>query len=104
MNKKNTRKGFTTVELVVVIAVIAILATVLIPTFDGLIDDARESAALINAKNSYIQHMNDNAATGIIVSDGYITSGDYTFQVVGGQIQDEPVTIPSDSTAFINIG
>ncbi len=34
------RKGFTTVELVIVIAVIAILATALIPTFGGLIKSA----------------------------------------------------------------
>ena len=46
MNKKNNRKGFTTVELVIVIAVIAILATVLIPTFSNLITDAKESANL----------------------------------------------------------
>lgn len=44
MNKKNNRKGFTTVELVIVIAVIAILATVLIPTFSSLINKANESS------------------------------------------------------------
>ncbi len=45
MNTKNTtRKGFTTVELVIVIAVIAILAVVLVPTFSGLIAKANLSA------------------------------------------------------------
>ena len=44
MNKKNNRKGFTTVELVIVIAVIAILATVMIPTFSSLINKANESS------------------------------------------------------------
>ena len=34
---RNSRKGFTIVELVIVIAVIAILAAVLIPTFSSLI-------------------------------------------------------------------
>ena len=43
---KQTKKGFTTVELVIVIAVIAILATVLIPTFVSLIKRAEESAYL----------------------------------------------------------
>lgn len=37
------RKGFTTVELVIVIAVIAILATALIPTFGGLIKSANHN-------------------------------------------------------------
>ncbi len=43
------RKGFTTVELVIVIAVIAILAAALIPTFAGLIDNANHSADLQDA-------------------------------------------------------
>jgi len=41
--KKNLKKGFTIVELVVVIAVIAILAAVLIPTYKDLVNSAHES-------------------------------------------------------------
>lgn len=41
---KNTRKGFTITELVIVIAVIAILAAVLIPTFASLIKKANMSS------------------------------------------------------------
>lgn len=49
---KQTRKhGFTVVELVVVIAVIAILAAVLIPTFSGLVKSAKMSADTQLAKN-----------------------------------------------------
>lgn len=40
---KTKKKGFTIVELVIVIAVIAILAAVLIPTFSGIIKKANES-------------------------------------------------------------
>lgn len=39
------KKGFTIVELVIVIAVIAILAAVLIPTFSGIIQKANASSA-----------------------------------------------------------
>ena len=42
--KKSNKKGFTIVELVIVIAVIAILAAVLIPTFSNLIKKANMSA------------------------------------------------------------
>ena len=38
--KRNNNKGFTIVELVIVIAVIAILAAVLIPTFAGILHKA----------------------------------------------------------------
>ena len=48
--KKMNKKGFTIVELVIVIAVIAILAAVLIPTFANLISKANESAALQEAE------------------------------------------------------
>ena len=41
--KKNNKKGFTITELVIVIAVIAILAAVLIPTFSGVIKKAKLS-------------------------------------------------------------
>ena len=44
MIKRNNRKGFTIVELVIVIAVIVVLAAVLIPTFASIIDKANESA------------------------------------------------------------
>ena len=47
--KRNNKKGFTIVELVIVIAVIAILAGVLIPTFAGIITKAQDSAALQQA-------------------------------------------------------
>ena len=41
--KRNNKKGFTIVELVIVIAVIAILAGVLIPTFAGIVSKANKS-------------------------------------------------------------
>lgn len=41
---KKRRKGFTITELVIVIAVVAILAAVLIPTFANIIDKAQESS------------------------------------------------------------
>ena len=41
--RNTNKKGFTIVELVVVVAVIAILAAVLIPTFSGIIKKANQS-------------------------------------------------------------
>ena len=49
--RSKSKKGFTIVELVIVIAVIAILAAVLIPTFSSLIKKANESADLQNTRN-----------------------------------------------------
>ena len=41
--KRSNKKGFTIVELVIVIAIIAVLAAVLIPTFAGVIRKANVS-------------------------------------------------------------
>ena len=50
--RRNNKKGFTIVELVIVIAVIAILAGVLIPTFAGVVSKANASKALQEAQNA----------------------------------------------------
>lgn len=54
--KKMNKKGFTIVELVIVIAVIAILAAVLVPTFSNVISNAKDSAALSNAQAAYKEY------------------------------------------------
>ena len=55
--KKNNKKGFTIVELVIVIAVIAILAAVLIPTFTGVVEKAEENKAMQNARNAWTEYV-----------------------------------------------
>ena len=84
--KRNNKKGFTIVELVIVIAVIAILAGVLIPTFTGIITKANDSAALQQAANTYKESIAyaknatwDDNTEGTI--DAYVISGLYVFKV-----------------------
>ena len=64
--KRNNKKGFTIVELVIVIAVIAILAGVLIPTFAGIVAKANASKALQEAQNAYKE------AYALAIADGKI--------------------------------
>lgn len=66
--KRSNRKGFTTVELVIVIAVIAILAAVMIPTFVSLIKKAEESAYLQEKTNQMILDMQEE-----VLNQDYIT-------------------------------
>ena len=62
---KNTKKrGFTIVELVIVVAVIAILASVLVPTFTNVVTKAKESAAMQNARSAWTAYLVDVADTG----------------------------------------
>ena len=55
--RKMNKKGFTIVELVIVIAVIAILSAVLIPTFSGVVDNSKKTAAVADAKAAYQQYV-----------------------------------------------
>ena len=91
MNKKNNRKGFTIVELVIVIAVIAILATVLVPTFGNVIDKANASKNLQAARNELTNYMVDHAQDGaanLIIK----TADNAYFVVVNGQLSQTPYT------------
>ncbi len=90
---KNNKKGFTIVELVVVIAVIAILAAVLIPTFSSITNSARESAALQEAKSGSetilaltTGTLPENSAF-IVADDEESDTNDYTFVFAGQKIQ-----------------
>ena len=49
--KINKKRGFTLIELMAVIAIIAILATVLIPTITGYINRSRKSVVINQCKN-----------------------------------------------------
>lgn len=49
IGRKN-KKGFTLIELIVVIAIVAVLAAIGIPTMLGLVDDAKQKAADADAK------------------------------------------------------
>ena len=55
--KKLNKKGFTIVELSIVIAVVAILSAVLVPTFSSIVNKAKDSAAFQNAKNAYTEYI-----------------------------------------------
>ncbi|MCB6570935.1 type II secretion system GspH family protein [Eubacterium limosum] len=47
-------KGFTLVELIVVLVILAILATFTIPAMLGFVEDAREKAAIAEAREVYV--------------------------------------------------
>jgi prepilin-type N-terminal cleavage/methylation domain-containing protein len=59
MIKKLRKKGFTIVELVIVIAVIAILAAILIPTFTNVVDKANAAKIQSELKSAYTQYVTE---------------------------------------------
>lgn len=90
---KKMKKGFTIMELVIVIAVIAILAAVLIPTFSNIVDSANESAAMQEARIEWTNYSVE-VATSSGLNDDYVVvyapaDADeeeyYYFEVTDGQ-------------------
>ena len=97
--KKLNKKGFTIVELVIVMAVIAILAAVMIPTFSGVINDAKETAAKSDAKAIYTQLAAYAADTDndFDFEEGkvyYIVAGGYVFEVEDGAFEMPETLVP----------
>ena len=80
--KKLNKKGFTIVELVIVIAVIAILAAVLIPTFATVIKKANDSAALQAARNEFSNYLAGIEAKDVSGKVG----GTYFFVIKAGEM------------------
>ena len=87
---KNNRKGFTITELVIVIAVIAILAAVLIPTFSSIVKKAHDSSDLQTARNIMIEYVAQQNAT---VPTNYFVKvdADTFYEVTNGKLSETPV-------------
>ena len=76
--KKMNKKGFTIVELVIVIAVIAILAAVMIPTFANLVAKANQSKATQEVKAAYVATLAEDLKTGYTADDVVYDKGTVT--------------------------
>ncbi len=55
MKKKNNRKGFTLAELLIVVAIIAVLTAIAIPVFSTQLEKSREATDQANVRSAYAQ-------------------------------------------------
>lgn len=53
MKRKRNEKGFTIAELLIVVAIIAVLVAIAIPTFSNSVESAREGVDLSNLRSAY---------------------------------------------------
>ena len=75
---KNNKKGFTLVELLAVIVILAIIALIATPIILNVIDDAKTNAAK-NSAYGYIDALEKANAQDMLSSESInVLSGDYT--------------------------
>ena len=64
MKKRSNNKGFTMAELLIVVAIIAVLVAIAIPVFTTQLERSRESTDLANIRAAYAEAMTDYLAKG----------------------------------------
>ncbi len=101
--KKLNKKGFTIVELVIVIAVIAILAGVLIPTFATVVERANKSKAMQQARIAYENYLAENADDPAMLKNLCIEVGGYFFYVDNGQFKSEAQTTHKSDNNYTHV-
>ena len=53
LKKLNNKKGFTLMEMLIVVAIIAVLVAIAIPVFNGALTKSKEAADVANIRAAY---------------------------------------------------
>ncbi len=103
INSLKNRKGFTLIELIVVLAVLAIIMAIAVPRFMGIQDKAKEDAdkstleMIAKAAELYYVRSSDSTITITELESGdYIDSG-LKFQKPSATVSDTNVDITLDA-------
>lgn len=109
MKKKANKKGFTIMEMLIVVAIIAVLVAIAIPTFNNALTKSKEAADVANIRAAYaeimVANLTDNTAiptttAGFLAKvDGGKLNYDAKLEVTGTA---EPYTVKYTATRLTN--
>ena len=97
--KKMNKKGFTLAELLIVVAIIAVLVAIAIPVFTAQLEKSREATDLANVRSAYAELM-----TEYLTWDGTDSNAPASKQVPVKQTQDKWQTYNNDTSAIVAEG
>ncbi len=114
--KKNNNKGFTLAELLIVVAIIAVLTAIAIPVFTSQLERSREATDKSNIRAAYAEAVADYLASGATKATsatvanikqteaGWITDDPYLYTRINGS--EGSVKLPDlavGSTCIVNV-
>ncbi len=110
INKLKNRKGFTLIELIVVLAVLAIIMAIAVPRFIGVQTQAKIDADyttvanIAKAAELYYARNNETVPTiALLKSNGYIESGSLKLQSTNVVIKDMSSTLDENGETVITV-
>ncbi len=99
--KKNNKKGFTLAELLIVVAIIAVLVAIAIPIFNSQLEKSRDAVSVANMRTAYAEAAAEYLtwdggtyvqAPGSMVSSITATATEATIVVTGVDIKSQVAT------------
>lgn len=112
LKKLNNKKGFTLMEMLIVVAIIAVLVAIAIPVFNGALTKSKEAADVANIRAAYaewqVKMLTENEAvptdkTTLMTSDGTETKLNYNDKLTYTPAQDnKSATIVYKATKLTN--
>ncbi len=111
MKKTNNKKGFTLAELLVVVAIIAVLVAIAIPIFTSQLEKAREATDAANLRAAYAEVVTSEMTNGeAITKDVTLTQQtkgwqDSSITKIGDTKIDDETTLKNvDKNQTITVG
>lgn len=112
LKKLNNKKGFTLMEMLIVVAIIAVLVAIAIPVFNGALTKSKEAADVANLRAAYaewqVKMLTENekvpaSATALMPSNGTETKLNYNDKLTYTAAQDnKSATIVYKATKLTN--
>lgn len=109
MNLRKNKKGFTLVEVIVVLVILAILAAVLVPSMVGWIEKAEKKTAVVEARTFLLaaqtivaeNYSTYTSSTNTTLSDAHVTEAITLSGIAVAITEDSDVTVTGGRvTAF----